>query len=244
MWSRQAGSADGPSVSRLCHTARLGLLLSWLAAQPVWAGGVDTPLTAPPPSLVWHSIQLTGGQGGLSARRGTRLLWHHSALIVWSLQLGPGRWVTAQGLPLPFSAQTAGPTSLVLDPQTGKVMARVSGSLVSQDAAQAILMDMSLTGLLGEKDAPLLRLTRLSLKTLRPETHTLFRNRVIPAACRLKADEADGGKFGVSASFAGSSLQTREQSVVWSMNTTKCDLKVRIDLNTFKTTLLSLKAYR
>ena len=165
MWSRQAGSADGPSVSRLCHTARLGLLLSWLAAQPVSAGGVDTPLTAPPPSLVWHSLRLTGGQGGLSARRGTRLLWRNSVLNVWNLQVGPGRWVTVQGVPRRFSVQPMGftsITSLVLDPQTGEVKARAPGTLIYQDAAQAIFMDMSLTGLLGEKDAPLLLLTQLT----------------------------------------------------------------------------------
>ncbi|WP_425145459.1 hypothetical protein [Deinococcus sp.] len=222
------------------RAARLGLLLAWLAAQPVSAGGAGGPIIMPTPSLVWHSIRLTGGPDGLSARRGTRLLWKNSSLIVWSLQPGPGHWVTAQGLPLPFSAQTAGPTSLVLDPQSGKVVARAGGSLVYQDAARAVFADLLPGGLFTQADAPLLRLNRLPLKTFRSETRTLFRNQVVPAACRGQTHQTDTGNFGVSASFSGASLSSRGRSVVWSLDNAKCSLRVRIDIDTFRTSLLSL----
>ncbi|GGR00563.1 hypothetical protein GCM10008957_11750 [Deinococcus ruber] len=221
------------------------LLLCFLGAEPVLAGGAGAPFTSRLPVVNVGNIRITADLAGVQAMRGTHLLWQNSGIGAMNLQKGPGRWITVQGAPLGSEKREHPDSSFalisfVLDPQTGQIKARVGGQFVQEGAASALFLALSVRGVMRQDDAPLLLLTRLNLNTLHSEFHTLSGNQIIPAACRMPDHGADTGNIGISASFFGFFSPVHKQSVVWGMDTVKCTFKVRIDVNTFKVSLLSV----
>jgi hypothetical protein len=205
------------------------------------------------PSISIGDVRIVSDNMQIRAMKGTHVLWRSDLLMGAQLTTGPGRWITATGIPtaltldLEHVLESGGPFdvrhSIVFDPLNGKMMAEVDGTLLDENSDLAVFLDLRSPPIDAQKI--FLTLTFLSLKTFAPRVTHLSADGIFPKQCLaltpLKDGNVPSSSMSSLVSFAtpigtlpNSSAELRIQDFL-------CDVRFQLNLATSKITLISFK---
>jgi len=217
---------------------RPALVLMLLLASVSHAATSAPPTGFPQLTLMTNGLKIESGGNGLTATRGGNTIWRLPGIVAFSLNSGPGRFITAGGFQLGPQTMEPNPRSLLIDPATGTLVASLSGDPVSVGPDAATYLDLQAPNVGGH--APLMTLTRLPLTTLRPEVRQIGANGLVPAVCQTARDSADAFSFGTRPLKSPDAAK----GVLIRLENSRCDLTFKLTFATLKVELLDFKPTR